>query len=57
MFAATDCVKVAEPRPEHTEFIDTILMPLDRFRSEVLRKGQLTDAEAAYLALDHLGLL
>lgn len=57
VFAATDCVRVAEPTPERTEFIDIVLIPLATFRSDVLRRGALTDAEAAYLALDHLGLL
>ncbi|MET9616707.1 NUDIX hydrolase [Kitasatospora indigofera] len=57
VFAATDCVKVAEPAPGRTEFVDVVLMPLDTFRSTVLRRGRMTDVEAAYLALDHLGLL
>ncbi|MFF1873033.1 NUDIX hydrolase [Kitasatospora herbaricolor] len=57
VFAATDCVKVAEPTLDRTEFVDTVLMPLDTFRSTVLRRGRMTDVEAAYLALDHLGLL
>lgn len=54
VFAATGCRKVAEPRePELTE---PVLMPLAEFRSH-LRSGRLTDADAAYLALDHLSLL
>ncbi|MCX5214486.1 NUDIX hydrolase [Kitasatospora sp. NBC_00240] len=57
VFAATDCVKVADPTPERTEFIEIVLLPLDTFRSTVLRRGRMTDVEAAYLALDHLGLL
>ncbi|MFJ4681639.1 hypothetical protein [Kitasatospora sp. NPDC088783] len=55
--SAADCVKAAEPRPEHSESIDTIPIPLDLFRSEVLRKGPRTDAAAAHPALDHLGPL
>ncbi|MEU1506665.1 NUDIX hydrolase [Kitasatospora sp. NPDC005748] len=56
-FVATDCVRVAEPAPEGTEFIDVMTLDLAEFRTRVLRTGELTDAAAAYLALDHLGLL
>ncbi|MFJ2188996.1 NUDIX hydrolase [Kitasatospora sp. NPDC087861] len=56
-FYATDCVKVAEPTPERTEFIDAVTLPLPEFRSTVLRSGGMTDTAAAYLALDCLGLL
>ncbi|MFJ6621482.1 NUDIX hydrolase [Kitasatospora sp. NPDC091335] len=56
-FLATGCVKVREPRPERTEFIDVAILDLAEFRTRVLRTGELTDAAAAYLALDHLGLL
>jgi ADP-ribose pyrophosphatase len=54
VFAATGCRRVAEP--EHPELTAPVLMPLDAFR-EHLRRGQLTDADAAYRALDELGLL
>jgi ADP-ribose pyrophosphatase len=54
VFAATDCRAVAAPAlPQLTE---PALMPLADFR-EHLRGGRLTDADAAYRALDHLGLL
>lgn len=56
-FYALDCVRIAEPQPEPNEFIDVVILPLDEFRSRVLRRGALTDAAAAYLALDALGLL
>lgn len=56
-FVATDCIKAAEPNPERTEFIDVITLALDEFRTRVLRTGQLTDAAAAYRALDLLDLL
>ncbi|MQS16069.1 NUDIX hydrolase [Streptomyces kaniharaensis] len=56
-FFATDCVKVAEPQPERTEFIDVVTLTLDEFRTRVLRQGGLTDTAAAYLALDALALL
>ncbi|MFD4400275.1 NUDIX hydrolase [Kitasatospora sp. NPDC058397] len=56
-FYATGCAKVAEPTPERTEFIDVVTLPLPEFRSTVLRRGQMTDTAAAYLALDRLGLL
>lgn len=57
VFFATDCVKVAEPQPEHTEFIEVVTLPLEEFRSRVLRQGELTDTAAAYVALDMLNLL
>ncbi|WP_030061760.1 NUDIX hydrolase [Streptomyces novaecaesareae] len=56
-FFATDCVKIAEPQPERTEFIDVVTLPVDEFRTRILRRGELTDAAAAYLALDALDLL
>src|SRR5918999_4617731 len=53
VFTATDCRLVAEPdRPQLTE---PVLLPLADFR-EHLRGGRLTDVDAAYRALDHLGL-
>ncbi|MFJ9692588.1 NUDIX hydrolase [Kitasatospora sp. NPDC101183] len=56
-FYATDCVKIAEPTPERTEFIDVVTLDLAQFRTRVLRRGELTDTAAAYLALDALNLL
>ncbi|MEU1288001.1 NUDIX hydrolase [Kitasatospora sp. NPDC005856] len=56
-FIATDCVKIAEPRPERTEFIDVVTLDLAEFRTRVLRTGEMTDTAAAYLALDALSLL
>ena len=54
VFAATDCRKIAEP--EEPLLTEPVLMPLAEFRAH-LRTGRLTDADAAYRALDHLGLL
>lgn len=54
VFAATDCRPVAEP--EAPELTEPVLMPLGAFRSH-LRGGRLTEVDAAYLALDHLGFL
>jgi 8-oxo-dGTP pyrophosphatase MutT (NUDIX family) len=54
VFAATDCRRVAEP--EVPQLTEPALMALDDFR-EHLRGGRLTDVDAAYCALDHLGLL
>ncbi|MEU8512958.1 NUDIX hydrolase [Kitasatospora sp. NPDC048722] len=56
-FLATDCLLVAEPQPERTEFIEVVILTLDEFRTRVLRQGAMTDTAAAYLALDHLQLL
>jgi ADP-ribose pyrophosphatase len=54
VFAATGCRKVTEP--EEPQLTEPVLMPLAEFRSH-LQSGRLTDADAAYLALDHLALL
>ena len=54
VFAATGCRRVTEP--ETPQFTDPVLMRLADFRSH-LRRGRLTDVDAAYRALDHLGLL
>jgi ADP-ribose pyrophosphatase len=52
--AATGSRRVAEPqRPDLTE---PVLLSLDEFR-EHLRGGRLTDTDAAYRALEFLGLL
>ncbi|MFF7458322.1 NUDIX hydrolase [Kitasatospora sp. NPDC008115] len=56
-FVATGCAKVAEPRPERTEFIEVVTLGLHEFRTRVLRTGEMTDTAAAYLALDTLNLL
>lgn len=55
-FVATDCVKVGEPQPDETEFIEAVEMTIDEFRNH-LRAGQLTDLETGYLGLDYLKLL
>ncbi|NTW30617.1 MAG: NUDIX hydrolase, partial [Candidatus Moranbacteria bacterium] len=57
VFVATDCVKVADSKPEDNgEELEVVLMSIPEFR-EHLRSGRLTDVEMGYLALDFLGLL
>jgi ADP-ribose pyrophosphatase len=51
---ATGCRRVADPA--EGELTEPVLMPLAEFR-EHLRGGRLTDVDAGYRALDHLGLL
>lgn len=53
---ATNCKKVAEQKLDDSEFAQVVLLPLDDFR-KLLRSGQMTDVEIAYLGLDFLGLL
>ena len=53
---AVDCTLAGAPRPDPSEFCQTITMTLPEFR-EHLRSGQLTDLGLAYMTLDHLGLL
>lgn len=55
-FVATNCRRVAQPRPDSNEFIDVVEISLDEFRN-LLRSGQMTDVATGYLGLDYLGLL
>lgn len=55
-FVATNCKKVGVPQNTDTEQTELALKPLVEFRAD-LRKGQMTDIEVAYLALDYLGRL
>ncbi|MGO3701762.1 MAG: NUDIX hydrolase [Candidatus Saccharimonadales bacterium] len=55
-FVATGCKKIAEPEHTDTEQAELVLMPLKEFR-ELLRSGQMTDVEVAYLALDYINKL
>jgi ADP-ribose pyrophosphatase len=54
VFAATACRPVAEP--ETPRLTSPVLLRLSEFRDH-LRQGRLTDSDAAYRALDGLGLL
>jgi ADP-ribose pyrophosphatase len=51
---ATRCRRVGDP--EHPDLTEPVVLSLDEFR-EHLRGGRLTDTDAAYRALDFLGLL
>jgi len=55
-FLATDCRRVAEPRPHPGEHLEVVLLGLADFVAHV-RSGRLTDAAVAYRALDELGAL
>ncbi|HSX27919.1 MAG TPA: NUDIX hydrolase [Candidatus Saccharimonadales bacterium] len=52
----TDCRKVAEQKLEPNEFAEVVLWDIPDF-IQLARSGQMTDAAAAMLALDHLKLL
>jgi ADP-ribose pyrophosphatase len=54
VFVATGCERVG--RPERPEFTEPVLVSLGDFRQH-LRHGRLTDTDAAYRALEFLGLL
>lgn len=57
VFVATDCEKISDSLLlDPTEFIECVLMPLGEFR-ELMKKGLFTNTYAAYMGLDHLGLL
>jgi len=53
---AKNCVKIAEPKLDATEFGEVELVDIPDFIAQA-RKGLLTDTAGAMLALDHLGLL
>jgi len=55
-FLATDCRRVAQPRPHPGEHLEVVLLGLADFVAHV-RTGRLTDAAVAYRALDELGAL
>lgn len=57
LFVIKNCKKVAEPKPEDDEEdVELIEMTISDFRKH-LQKGQLSDIEAGYRALDYLNLL
>ena len=53
---ALDCVPSGEQQLDDFEDCEVVVVPLAEFRS-LLRSGQITTAEQAYLGLDSLGLL
>ena len=53
---ATGCRRHGAPTSEGDEFCEPVVMSLAAFRQH-LRSGQLTNADVAYLGLDHAGLL
>lgn len=53
---ARECVLQQPPQPEDTEFIEVLSVRPQRLR-ELLRAGEATDVDLAYLGLDALGLL
>lgn len=56
IYLAQDCEKVQEQTLDEDEFIEVKLVSLAEFRT-LIRSGEFTDADAGYIALDHLGLL
>jgi ADP-ribose pyrophosphatase len=53
---ARDCRRLSDPTPHAGEHLEVVLAPLEAFVDHV-RTGRLTDAAAAYRALDELGVL
>ncbi len=59
VFVAQNCSQEKSPSPEQSEIDEgaTVrVIPLDKFK-ELVRGGRLTETGAAFMALDHLGLL
>jgi len=59
LFIARDAVPQGSPRPEATEQIDTVLVPIDRVLDQVRHQHVRAQSQVAsiYTALDHLGRL
>lgn len=55
-FVATNCRRVGEQQLDKSEFINVKLLAQAAFL-KIVRSGQMTDVEVAYLGLDHLGML
>ncbi|HET6747049.1 MAG TPA: NUDIX hydrolase [Candidatus Saccharimonadales bacterium] len=55
-FVATNCKKVGDQQLDDSEFMNVKLLELPEFL-EIIRAGQMTDVEAAFLGLDFLGVL
>lgn len=53
---ARNCRKVGDQEEDESEYIEPITKDLDEFIEQV-RKGQMTDTDLAYMALDYAGLL
>jgi len=53
---ATNCKKVAEPKPDKNEFLEVVEVSLGEFRKH-LKSRKLTDVKVGYLCLDFLNLL
>jgi len=56
VYIAKNCHKVAEPKLDPSEFLETVLIPLKEYR-QIIKKGLSTNTESAYIALDYLGEL
>ncbi len=59
VFHATDCKKIAQATPDQSEIdeaIKVIIVSIEEF-VDIVRSGQITETGAAFMVLDHLGLL
>jgi len=56
IFVARNCFKHASAKPEEGEIINVRLVSMGQLRERV-RKGQMTDTDLVYLALDYLGII
>lgn len=53
-FVATNCRKIQEPKMDPNEFVELVLMDLDKFEEEILAKGVFSDADTALYGLNYL---
>lgn len=55
-FVAKNCIKTSKTNLEKNEFVNTKLITLNSLK-KIMKKGEMTDIECAYLCLDYLKLL
>lgn len=56
MYMVTDCRKVAELDLDPNEFLEVVLVPMEKFR-DLMQKGSVRGHDTAYMGLDKLGKL
>lgn len=56
VFVCIDAAKVSEPTPDENEFLETVFLDQSQLRL-LLKSGEISNAVAAYMALDYLGKL
>lgn len=56
LYMITECQKVKELNLDPNEFLEVLLVPIEKFR-DLMREGKVRGHDAAYMGLDRLGRL